>query len=503
MKKYFNQKQSHANLCSAVESGDHSKNGASPKSLTSRGNPFIFFKPAVFLAVFILLGSMYTVYAQTVSLEDVERYIVRAQSAYERGDFNKALAEYKEAQKLMPQYPELYKAIGDVYEKLGGTANLAEAIVNYKHYLKLVPQADDFKTIQKKIWELEEFSEETSKQDAIFDDLNGEWVSINNVQIVKLGNRKTGTLHWATDFIFKIVEVGKTGKYRVTIQSENCMFYTESIIDKTVNIAPAKDNSITFTFADAQAHTPNQGGYEMARLGLRVLGEVAGVGSIAQDIAQTTITATQLNDLPNNTQAAYIFELKYEDGKLKGWVNIRSKFSDPTKQKTTKDELYEITFIKKTSVNFDQELKTAIANGPDNVFRHKRKVFDRYGEKLSKKELYDKLHTIDPKLGKRYKKYNRNKLETGIMIFGGLGMVASGAALMRATNYNEYYPYMLMYWGSLSTISGSIWRICLPSRFRTIIKTYNNQVVSNFNKNITELHFGITPSGGFGLTLNF
>jgi hypothetical protein len=42
MKKNLNQKQSHAGYGkSAMETGDHSKNGASPKSLTSRGNFFV------------------------------------------------------------------------------------------------------------------------------------------------------------------------------------------------------------------------------------------------------------------------------------------------------------------------------------------------------------------------------------------------------------------------------------------------------------------------------
>jgi murein DD-endopeptidase MepM/ murein hydrolase activator NlpD len=48
MKKYLKQTQPHANLRGAVESGDHSKNGASPKSLTSRRNLLkIFFVVAV------------------------------------------------------------------------------------------------------------------------------------------------------------------------------------------------------------------------------------------------------------------------------------------------------------------------------------------------------------------------------------------------------------------------------------------------------------------------
>jgi hypothetical protein len=38
MKKYFKQTQPHANFSRAMETGDHSKNGASPKSQMSREN---------------------------------------------------------------------------------------------------------------------------------------------------------------------------------------------------------------------------------------------------------------------------------------------------------------------------------------------------------------------------------------------------------------------------------------------------------------------------------
>ncbi|MDR1338624.1 MAG: hypothetical protein LBK58_00960 [Prevotellaceae bacterium] len=59
MKKYLKQMQSHAGYGkSAVETGDHSRNGASPKSLMSRGNElinFVFLLKSIFLtAVFVL-----------------------------------------------------------------------------------------------------------------------------------------------------------------------------------------------------------------------------------------------------------------------------------------------------------------------------------------------------------------------------------------------------------------------------------------------------------------
>jgi hypothetical protein len=40
MKKYFKQRQPHTDLRGAMESGDHFKNWASPKSLTNKGNIF-------------------------------------------------------------------------------------------------------------------------------------------------------------------------------------------------------------------------------------------------------------------------------------------------------------------------------------------------------------------------------------------------------------------------------------------------------------------------------
>jgi hypothetical protein len=52
MRTYLKQMQQHANQSSAMETGDHSKNGASPKSHTSRGNVKLF----VLFAFFALFG---------------------------------------------------------------------------------------------------------------------------------------------------------------------------------------------------------------------------------------------------------------------------------------------------------------------------------------------------------------------------------------------------------------------------------------------------------------
>jgi tetratricopeptide (TPR) repeat protein len=462
----------------------------------------MFFKTAVFLTVFMWFGSMCNVHAQQpVNVEDVERYIVRAQSAYERGDFNKALAEYKEAQKLVPQYPEVYKAIGGVYEKLGGTANLTEAIASYNQYLKLAPQADDFNAVQKRVWELEEFSEETAKQDVILDDLSGEWASIDNVQILET-DTKTGNITWITDCILKIEEVGKTGKFRITILQEGSRLYSESIIDKTVDITFDQDNFFSFTFADVRVHTPNQGGYEWLRLGGRVVGELAGASDIVQDMVQTSITSAQLNDLPNSTQTAYIFKLKYIEGKLKGMINIVGKFTDQSKQQTTKNELREITFTKKSSEKFGEEFQAAIENMPDVIsINRKGFFFNKFGEKIPGKEVYNRLNLVNPDFGKRYKIFNRNNTGAMIVAFTGLGIELSSFAFAFNENTKETGD-LLLAGGIVVALTGCIWWLSNASKLEPLIDDYNKQISSKPKHN-AELHLGITPSGGFGLALNF
>jgi tetratricopeptide (TPR) repeat protein len=425
-----NQLKQHANNFGAMESGDHSKNGASPKSLMSRRNSFICCKTAICLAFFVLFAGIQTVYAQQNVTEEVKRYTTRAQSAYNRGDFDKALTEYKAAQKLVPQYPELYKAIGDVYEKLGGTANLTEAIANYKQYLKLEPKATDFDIIQKRIWELEEFSEETAKQDFILDDLSGEWVAVDNFEVT--GKDENGNIKYLSDAIFNIKEIEKTGTYRITIQQKGSRLYSENIIDETVNVKPAKDNSFTFVFAEASAHTPKSGGYNFAKFLGGLAAQKVGVSWVSE-LTNVVVDAAQESDLPSNAQTAYTFAIRYDTRKLVGLVNIVDKFVSAKKQKTRKNELRTITF-EKNDMKFRDSIKQHIENLPDTInilvlrkdgyyydiygskvgspviiismrgtgVNDSRRLVDKYNQKLTHKEVMTKISALNPELGKKY-----------------------------------------------------------------------------------------------------
>jgi len=341
---------------------------------------------------------------QQNNVEEMRRYIRRAQTAYNANEFEDALKEYKTAQTLAPQYPELYKAIGDVYEKLGGTSNLNEAVTNYKYYLELAPNAEDSRAIQDRIYDLEYLHEKSAKYDEILDDLSGIWVAVNNLQIAPKKKKTDEDLFFA-DFVFEISEIQKTGKYRVTILPENSRYYTESIIDKTVNIVPQKDASFNFTIADAQSYTPNQGTYSA----LKLLGSLTGTSWVT-DATNIAVDAAQANDLPSNTQTAYMFALKYNEGKLEGLVNIVQKFNDPKQQKTSENGLHEITFVKSkktdNGIEFTDEMQKNLENQPDYIYPNEKGLYefrDKWGNKLSYKEATNKLKNIDSQWKKKVK----------------------------------------------------------------------------------------------------
>jgi hypothetical protein len=108
MKKYFKQTQPHANLRDAMESGDHSKNGASPKSLMSRGKLLVLF----FTVVLCLLScEKNDVQIKTdLSEEEITTFYTRIESFVETPDFKlcNSIEELKPLiEKWLKQQPEV------------------------------------------------------------------------------------------------------------------------------------------------------------------------------------------------------------------------------------------------------------------------------------------------------------------------------------------------------------------------------------------------------------
>ena len=329
----------------------------------------------------IILGLMLfagAVHGQNQNIDDeVRRSMTRAKAAYEIGSFQDALTEYQKVSKLVPDFFDIYKAIGDTYEKMGGEDNLKNAIESYKRYLSLSPNAADKVTIQDKIDRLGYLFEKQAEKNFILDDLKGLWIS-NLVNISDKKQRdtyfsqmvkekklspkeadalKTEGLLLDTTYrvntestplmFFRMTEMGKTGKYRVEILKESA-FYKESIIQKVVSIVPDKNNTIRFTFADEAKYIPSQAKWNALRdIGAIVGGAIGGVGGdITNMVANSAANFGQEGDLPSNTQTAYNFELQYNDGKLTGYCNVVQGYSSAKATKETKNDFYEIEFWK-------------------------------------------------------------------------------------------------------------------------------------------------------------
>ena len=122
--------------------------------------------------------------AQTSSVQDeVRRHIIRAQTAYEIGEYRRALEEYRNAQRLVPNFPDLHKAMGGVYEKLGSNDDLRMAIESYEQYLRLAPNSPDKIAIGDRIIKLRFRLEIEEERTQILDDFSGVWISDSKVSI--------------------------------------------------------------------------------------------------------------------------------------------------------------------------------------------------------------------------------------------------------------------------------------------------------------------------------
>ena len=453
-------------------------------------------KKQVYFIVFLCLSI--SLQAQNQSDEEaIKRFLARAKTAYSIGEYQDALTEYQKVQQMIPDYPDIYKVLGDVYEKLGTDEDLKLAIENYSHYLKLTPNLQDKDVIIEKISSLEYLYEKQLKQTQILDDLSGIWISELRMQTLEDQNTNSQTIISMPDgksknknrseskmpisFVFKITEIGHEGKFRIEILPESG-FYKESIVQKVANIVPDKKNSIIFTFADAQAYTPSQSKYDWMRLGVNLL---SGNNDLSRQVSTIFINSFQEKDLPSNTQTAYYFDLKYVDGKLKGFCNIVQQKADTKTNQYTYDDYFEISLQKDDE--YYNRLKSEMEIG-------RWTVTDMSGRNLTDFDVTKRLNA-HPDL---YKKYNSGKTISAVGgVFTGFGL---GGLIGLTFATQEYKTYCLI-GGVGFTMIGIPLAISGVKKQKNVMREFNNRI--NSEQNTLSLQFGITSSGGFGLTYNF
>lgn len=92
--------------------------------------------------------------------EEARRHVMRAEVSTKEGKFEDAIGEYKEAAKVAPFFPALYKAIALNYAEL---KQYRLAINNLKTYLALYPDAPDARTAKDEIYKWEFMLEKGGK----------------------------------------------------------------------------------------------------------------------------------------------------------------------------------------------------------------------------------------------------------------------------------------------------------------------------------------------------
>ena len=251
------------------------------------------------------------------------------------------------------------------------------------------------------------------------------------------------------------------------------------------------------------------------------------------------VYVAQANNLPSNTQTAYLFGLQYQDGKLEGLVNIVQRFANPKKQQTSRNDVYEITFVKSKKedrhIEFSEEMMNAIENKPDVISLEKATFKkDKWGNKLSDNEIRNKLASVNFQLSESYQRAKTKKTTGKLLLAAGLLTTAASIPVMITGNdyrYSdgdyEYYDnngilhhekiyysdtnttlvtagYAMFGIGVLTTIVSFPVKSSGSKKSLKIINEYNNQISQQMkDKPTSELRFGATSSGGIGFTLTF
>src|SRR6185312_5613878 len=100
------------------------------------------------LAVLVALSALS---AQAAPIDDAKKAFAEGKAAYERGDYETALAAYQRANTILPA-PNLYYNIGATYERLG---KFQEAALAFDKFFEMAgaPATDEDKDFQEKLHE--------------------------------------------------------------------------------------------------------------------------------------------------------------------------------------------------------------------------------------------------------------------------------------------------------------------------------------------------------------
>ena len=97
----------------------------------------------------VLVVALVALTARAAPIDDAKKAFAEGKAAYERGDYETALAAYQRANTILPA-PNLYYNIGATYERLG---KFQEAALAFDKYFEMAgaPATDEDKDFQEKL----------------------------------------------------------------------------------------------------------------------------------------------------------------------------------------------------------------------------------------------------------------------------------------------------------------------------------------------------------------
>ncbi|GHV58270.1 hypothetical protein FACS1894182_09760 [Bacteroidia bacterium] len=291
-------------------------------------------KKSIYFIPFIFLS--FSVYAQEI---DLDKLYNQAQVATEIGYLDDAIEKYRQILHLSPQFARSYLELGNVYIKKGqDVPSLENAILNFKKYLTIAPNAENAGEVKANLDKLEYVLEKAYQKENAREFLQGRWASTDGQ------NDK----YKRSLFILDIKEFDN--KIRIDIEPSS-LVYSEDFVAKTIYIDDPNADEYVIMFTNDNTYLPSQAEHNLNRMAINNVSNQIG-GGIGYGIAALgnyLIDKKQEKDIQKKTLTVYEFKIKVipdEKQELKCVGRLYIREITPTKEQTVLDSVFVSGFYK-------------------------------------------------------------------------------------------------------------------------------------------------------------
>ncbi|MDR0542287.1 MAG: tetratricopeptide repeat protein [Dysgonamonadaceae bacterium] len=464
-------------------------------------------KKIIYFILFMVLS--FSIYAQEM---DLDKLYNQAQIATEMGYLEDAIEKYRQILRLSPQFAKGYLELGNVYIKKGqDVPSLENAILNFKKYLNIAPNAENREEVKASLDKLEYVLEKAYQKENARAFLQGRWASTDGQ------NDK----YKRSLFILDIKEFDN--KIRIDIEPSS-LVYSEDFIAKTVYIDDPNADEYVIMFTNDNTYTPSQAGYNLNRQTINNFSNQIG-GGIGYGIAglgNYLIDKKQEKDVQKKTLTVYEFKIKAipdEKQELKCVGRLYIREITPTKEQTVLDSVFISSFHKVRSeytnpiafVNTSDGIQTAssafssaLGSLTDNSSSSKSANISKVADKMLSTHPDKRISGLYSS-GKNLKTIGNATAITGGCLMG-IGILIMGASTGEDMEYDqreklrEVSLWPMVGGLGLTLVSWPIYSVG-KSKIKKAVSLYNESLDKE-RANLSEIKVGFTGNG-IGLAFTF